>query len=167
MQHLRALVATGLMTTCLATAQHRNRTENTALLGVVTVEQKAGVTIAHILEDSPAAKAQLEAGDVVTKIGKTKIQRATDVDDALRSAKPGASVEIAIKRGKKKRKLKAEVMARSAYEGSFLKRPSQSVGFAAPEWFGFAWANTSKNRPAPTQENTRDKVVVFHTFQSW
>ena len=151
-----------------ASAQHRNRTENKALLGVVTEPAKRGVRVMYVLKGSPAAKTKLKAGDVITRIGEVSIKTNAGLDDALAKQSPGSEVRVGYYRGKKRGTANARLVARRAYKGEFLKRRARgTTGFEAPPWFAYAWANTSKRRPAPTGENTKGKIVVFHTFQSW
>lgn len=148
-----------------ALAQER---ANEALLGVVAVEREAGVTVAFVLPDSPAAAAELKAGDVLVKVGRREIKRAADVDRALRRAKAGDSVAITYTREKEEQKTSAELIVRRSYKGEFLRsRKRGSTGFKAPEWYGFAWANLEKDEEPPDRANTKDKVVVIHAFQSW
>lgn len=168
---MRYFFATVMAVTVIAgaaSAQHRNRTENEALLGVVTQPAKAGVEVMHVLERSPAAKAKLKAGDVIALIGEERIKTNWDLDDALAKKKPGEAVEIGYIRGKKRTKTKARLIERDEYRGDFLdQRGRGATGFDAPPWYAYAWSNIGKGRPAPTRENTKGKVVVFHTFQSW
>lgn len=157
------------MVCALPAQRHRNRQENPALLGVVTVAVKEGVRVAHVLPDSPAAAAGFAAGDLLLEVGVAKIEAPTDVDDELRKVQPDEKVAIRVRRpSDKDRTLIAKLIAREAYEGEFLQpRATGSVGFAAPDWWGYAWSGVSATRPAPTPANTQDKVVVFHAFQSW
>ena len=144
------------------------RTENKALLGVVTVEVKKKVVVAHVLPKSPAARAGLEKGDELLSIGRTRIERTDDVDAALKSAAPGDKVGIDYRRGKKKERATASLIERKKYKGDFLKpRRRGETGYEAPPWFAFAWANVAKGKEPPTLENTKGKVVVLHCFQSW
>ena len=155
-------------------AQHRNRSQNLVLLGVVTEPVNRGLRIMHVLQKSPAAKAKLAVGDVITHIDERRVKTNWNLDDFLRHEQdgvrrvPGERIDVRILRGKKKKTIEARLIARKKYKGDFLeRRRTGTTGFDAPEWFAYAWNNTGKSRPAPTRENTSGKVVVFHTFQSW
>ncbi len=64
---------------------------------------KKGVLIKKVVEDSPADKAKLEAGDIITKIGDYKIKSTEDVGKAMAKHEPDDKVEIdVIRKGKKK-----------------------------------------------------------------
>jgi serine protease Do len=55
--------------------------------------------VAEVVEKSPAAKAGLKPGDVITQVGATKAERPLDVHRALLDLSAGEQVEIAARRG--------------------------------------------------------------------
>ena len=149
-------------------AQAENRTENKALLGIVTAPAKKGVHILHVLEDSPADKAGLKAGDLLIKIGKRKIFKTTDVDSALSKLQPDEIVKITVKRKGKSGTKIIKMIDRKKYKGKFLRSQSSGkTGFKAPDWYGYAWENLGGKKEPPTLLNSRGKVAVIHAFQSW
>ena len=70
---------------------------------------KQGVLITEVIEDSPAEKAGMKAGDVVIRFGDEKIKDNEDLVDAVHDGKPGDRVEITIIRDKKEMKVQAEL----------------------------------------------------------
>jgi hypothetical protein len=58
-----------------------------------------GVKLMGVRKDSPADKAGLRAGDVITRIGKSDIADLQAMTNALRSFAPGDRTEIAVQRG--------------------------------------------------------------------
>ena len=66
-----------------------------------------GVRLAGVSAGSPAAFAGLREGDVIIKLAEIKIQSLEDLSAALRSKKPGDSVEITILRNSQPLTLKA------------------------------------------------------------
>ena len=72
-----------------------------------------GVRLAGVSEGSPAAFAGLREGDVIIKLAEMKIQNLEDLTAALRSKKPGDSVEIVILRNSQPLTLKATLRPRS------------------------------------------------------
>ncbi len=65
-----------------------------------------GVTVRYVYPDSPAAKAGIEAGDVLVSLGGKPIE---DRDELLRridAFQPGDEIELQLRRGKKIRKVK-------------------------------------------------------------
>lgn len=69
-------------------------------LGVMPAEESdgQGVALQEVLKDSPAEKAGLKPGDLVLKIGETKIPQVSDLLKALRERKPGDKVQITVQR---------------------------------------------------------------------
>lgn len=59
---------------------------------------KEGALIAEIVEDSPADKAGLKAGDVIIRIGDDDIEDEGDVREAIRDRKPADRVDFVIVR---------------------------------------------------------------------
>ena len=146
----------------------RNRSENKALLGVVTAPAKGGLEVRHVLPKSPADKAGIQVGDILTQVSQVKLDNPMKLDDALRDIEPGAKVAFKYKRKKKRRSGTATVIERSKYKGGFLRRRARdSTGFDAPEWYAYAWGNVTKKGKPPTRQNTKGKIVVIHAFQGW
>jgi len=58
------------------------------------VEEKSGVLILSVSKDSPAEKAGLKAGDVITRLGEEKITDADDLVAALRDYEDGDKVNV-------------------------------------------------------------------------
>ena len=52
-------------------------------------------------EDSPAGKAGLKAGDVITEFDGTEVSTADDVRAILRKHRPDDEVEVVVRRGTK------------------------------------------------------------------
>ena len=69
-------------------------------IGIGVVQDGDDILVINVFEDSPAAEAGIEAGDVITKVdGKAP----ADVDEAIDmlAGKPGTSVTVTYKRGEK------------------------------------------------------------------
>jgi S1-C subfamily serine protease len=60
---------------------------------------ETGVRLAGVRAGSPAEKAGLQADDVFTKIGDYEVPDLEAMTTALRSYKPGDTVEIIVRRG--------------------------------------------------------------------
>ena len=58
------------------------------------VEEKSGVLVLSVSDDSPAEKAGLKAGDVITRLGDEKITDADDLISALRDYEDGDKVNL-------------------------------------------------------------------------
>lgn len=64
----------------------------------IRILAKQGVLIARIVEDSPAAKAGIRAGDVIQKIGSKSIAKAEDVQQIVQGSKIGNPLQLEINR---------------------------------------------------------------------
>ncbi len=70
-----------------------------AWVGVRIQSVTGGSRIIRVVSGSPAAKAGLKVGDVVTSFGGKTISSATDLTAAVSHAKPGETVSVTVKRG--------------------------------------------------------------------
>jgi serine protease Do len=62
---------------------------------------KGGALVTNVQSDSPAAKAGLKAGDVITSVNGTEITDPRDLTDAVRNAADGASLNLGYVRDRK------------------------------------------------------------------
>jgi S1-C subfamily serine protease len=67
---------------------------NPAFLGISSVDTVRGVVVAGVADGSPAARAGLSAGDVITSVGGTAVQSAEGVSSAIKSHSPGDRVTV-------------------------------------------------------------------------
>jgi len=76
---------------------------NTRQAKQLGLEGKKGVGIVYIEDDFPAAKAGIEAGDIITKINGNEIKDKGSMQEQLAQFRPGDKVTITVKRkGKEK-----------------------------------------------------------------
>lgn len=73
------------------------------------VEPKSGALILEVTKDSPAAKAGLKAGDVITKVGDEVVRDSDDLIEALHNFDEGDKVAITYVRQGKTATLEAEL----------------------------------------------------------
>jgi len=74
------------------------------------VQNGKGALITEVMEDSPAQKAGLKAGDVIIEVDNDEVDDLADVQDAVGEADEGDEIEVAILRNKKKIELTLEVV---------------------------------------------------------
>jgi S1-C subfamily serine protease len=67
---------------------------NPAFLGISSVDTVRGVVVAGVADGSPAARAGLSAGDVITSVGGTAVQSAEGVSSAIKGHSPGDRVTV-------------------------------------------------------------------------
>jgi S1-C subfamily serine protease len=65
-----------------------------AFLGISSVDTVQGVVVAGVADGSPAARAGLSAGDVITSVGGTAVESAEGVSSAIKSHSPGDRVTV-------------------------------------------------------------------------
>lgn len=99
-----------------------------ALLGVITEKKEAaGVTIRDISKGSPAEKAGLKKGDVITAVDADKIAEPQDLFEKIGEYDPGDKVTITYLRDKKENKTTATLDERKDL-GAFNFTPSPGPG---------------------------------------
>ena len=107
--------------------------ENRAMLGVVTEEVEGGVKVTEITDESAAKKAGIKEGDIITKIGDTKIEDPDELSEAVRKHKPGEKVTVTLLRDKKEQKVTAEL---GKWKGvsSFSYGPGKNFKMDMPDY---------------------------------
>lgn len=70
-----------------------------------------GALVAQVLDDSPAAKAGLEAGDVILAFGDHRVDSAADLPPLVGAIPPGQNAQVKILRNGKSRTIKVKVEA--------------------------------------------------------
>ena len=70
---------------------------------------KEGVLVSSVTPDSPAAKAGLKAGDVITAVNGRSMDSPRELTESMRDTKPGESVELGVTRDGKAITLKAPI----------------------------------------------------------
>ena len=107
--------------------------ENRAMLGVVTEEVEGGVKVTEITDESAAKKAGIKEGDIITKIGETKIENPDQLSEVVRKHKPGEKVIVTLLRDKKEQKVTTEL---GKWKGvsSFGFAPGQNFKMDMPQY---------------------------------
>ncbi len=90
------------------------------LLAYFGAEDGHGALIKEVVEDTPAEKAGLKAGDVIVKVAGEEIESLADVQDAVRETDEGETIELTVLRGKREKSFIVTVEER---ESSFFDRP--------------------------------------------
>jgi serine protease Do len=101
---------------------------NEAFLGVVTEETEQGAKVNQVSDESPAAKAGLKQGDIITKVNDIKIDGPASLYDAIGKSKPEDKVKISYIRNGKANTLVASLAKN--------KNTMQYYNFSSPEGQG-------------------------------
>ncbi len=96
-----------------------------------------GALVSEVIEESPAEKAGLKAGDVIVAVNGTEIDDASDVTEVIRDHKKGDKIEIEVVRDGNKMNLMAELDERE-FPHNFESLFGQD-GIAIPNLSGMEW----------------------------
>ncbi|GEM_PF-7107749 len=83
-----------------------------AMLGVALASEEGQAKIARVNEDSPAAQAGLQAGDVVLAIDGEPTRTTQALQAAIASKPPGDAIQLKVNRGDEERELSVVLSAR-------------------------------------------------------
>jgi len=86
-----------------------NPQANSAYLGVVFDKDTTDLKIDEITEGTPAEKAGLKVGDVITAMDDTKLKTRTELFEFMAKKKPGDEVTITVKRKGEEMKIKVKL----------------------------------------------------------
>ncbi|WP_321368219.1 DegQ family serine endoprotease [uncultured Desulfuromusa sp.] len=73
------------------------------------IDQRDGILIAQVMENSAAAKAGLKQGDVILKLDGSKVDKVATFRNQIAMTRPGTEVEFQVLRDGKKKKIKATI----------------------------------------------------------
>lgn len=108
-----------------------------AFLGVTMEESKAkGAKITSVIVKSPAEKAGLQKGDVITKVNNFTIGHPQDLTEKIRNMKPGDKVDIEYFRDGKKQSVSVELANSMWPEKYYNDSAWNEIRNHLPELFG-------------------------------
>lgn len=140
---------------------------NKALLGVVTQPAEKGARIAEVSEKSPAEKAGLKKGDIITRVDDQKIENPADLVEAIGHYKPGDKVTITYLRDQKENKItvtldeRKDAMIRSFSFGpdGFNKRFRLAPGIPGTPFGEFNYGSHRERLGVSVQDTEEGKGV--------
>jgi serine protease Do len=103
-------------------------------------EDFQGALVAQVNADSPAEKAGLRSGDIITQINNTKINQATQVKITISLLRVGSDAKITIVRDGKEMTLNAVV--------TDIKKQEQKLQSSNPYLYGLALRNFEQDSPS-------------------
>ena len=115
-----------------------------------SIDQREGILVAQVMEDSPAERAGLRQGDVILKLDGKTVDKVADFRNKVAMTRPGETVELLVLRDSKKKTVKAIIGAMEADEDghpiSSNKLPElgmslQKLTSDLAEQFGYAGAH--------------------------
>jgi C-terminal processing protease CtpA/Prc len=81
--------------------------------------KEAGVVVSGVEADTPAGRAGIQVGDVITSVDGRRVRWAGDVSRAVREKKAGETVEVEVVRDRAPRKVTVTVEERKGRERTF------------------------------------------------
>ena len=112
------------------------------------VSRDAGVLVGGIEKDSPAAKAGVLVGDIVTAADGDRVDSARDLSRAVRRKKAGETVKLDLSRDRAKKQVTVTVAERKARE--------IRLGDLGPHLRRHAWAFSNKDGQGPLVGSLED-----------
>ncbi|MBA2656193.1 MAG: Do family serine endopeptidase [Tatlockia sp.] len=103
-------------------------------------EEFQGAIISQVNQDSPAEKAGLKPGDIITQINDTKITQATQVKTTIGLLRVGSATKISVKREGKDIVINAVV--------TDIKQHEQKLQASNPFLYGLALKNFEQDTPS-------------------
>lgn len=135
------------------------------MLGVYTEKNEKGAKITNVVDDSPAQKAGLLKGDIITKIDGNAITDPSSLSSIINEKKPDDEIQVTYLRDNKEKKLKLKL-------GERKQEFTRSFNFNAPQFnddfvkgFKFNGENVFNYRPRlgiriqDTEEGNGVKVI--------
>ena len=96
------------------------------LAQALEVKPGSGVLVDNVLEDSPAASAGIQAGDIITSVGGEKVTSAEELRNKVAAIKPGTKTRFAALREGKSMTFEVELMERPM-EQAQMAEPSDDT----------------------------------------
>jgi serine protease Do len=109
------------------------------------LDVKNGVLVSGVTDDSPAEKAGLEEGDVITSFGGKDVDSPNELRDAVSAFQPGAEAKVEFVRDGKEQSAVVTVGERP--EGEWYSFSSPDIDVHAPDMSGFHRAFTFVGGP--------------------
>ncbi len=120
--------------------EDNGKEEKTTFLGVTTEDAEDGAKIAEVSKGSAAEKAGLKEGDIITKIGDTKVDGPSALSDAIKAKKPKTEVTVTYKRDGKENTVKTTL-------GERVQKNVRLFSMTGPDNNGMHWDGDMKEMP--------------------
>ncbi len=118
--------------------------EKSTFLGVTTENAEDGAKISEVSKGSGAEKAGLKEGDIITKIGSTKIDGPSGLSDAVKAKKPKEEISITYKRDGKENTTKAVL-------GERVQKNVRVFSMTGPDNNGMNFEERGFETPGPAE----------------
>jgi predicted metalloprotease with PDZ domain len=96
------------------------------------VGEGEGVLVLDVMEDTPAERAGLKAGDVITKVDGEEVCDSGELVSYMRDREPGQKVDLTFKRNRETRRAEVELDKSRDAKRVFIKQMGDPGGMAPP-----------------------------------
>lgn len=127
-----------------------------AFLGVVTEDHDKGALVEEVQKETPAEKAGLQKGDIITKVGDKKIESPSDLGEAVHAKKPNDEVDITYLRDGKEKKAKVKLG-----ESKGGPQGMQNFNFHMPDMPGFGEHQFNFEHLQPRLHGLQDQIRIY------
>lgn len=118
---------------------------------------KEGVLVQEVIEDSPAGKAGIEAGDVIVEFDGKKTESVPQLQGVVSETTPGKKVEVTVIREGKEKKLKVEVREMPEQ----LAAAGVEEGPKEKEWLGLKVTSIDSDKAKGFGIEAKEGVLVI------
>ncbi len=126
-----------------------------AFLGVVTEDHDKGALVEEVQKETPAEKAGLQKGDIITKVGDKKIDSPSDLSEAVHAKKPNDEVDITFLRDGKEKKTKVKLGESKGPHGM------QNFNFHIPDMPGFGEGQFNLEHLQPRLHGLQNELMYI------
>lgn len=125
-----------------------NEDTSRAYLGVQlreeTEREEGGARVLHVVEDSPAAKAGIEEGDIIVRFDGHTVRGPMSLTQRIHEKSPGDRVSITVIRDGEQEKFEAVLGDHGALHGRLHRQKMEELGIELPEMDPEAWGHYEK-----------------------
>lgn len=129
------------------------------LANYFALPDKSGVLIASVLENSPAQKAGIKEGDVITQFNNKRINNVKGMLNAVSGAEVGSRIKVILIREKKPLELTVEIGERPADVDDAISK-AKGEGLPADYWRGLQVAELTSEAAGRFASGERQGVIV-------
>jgi serine protease Do len=132
---------------------------------VLGLSDNEGVMVSKLEKDSPAEKAGIKKGDIITKVNGESVNSPEDLQITVGSLKPGSHVSVEFYRDRKKMNADVKLNTRPG-ETALNNKPAQDdTNAAAAETYEFLGAVFTESAKAYLDQNGADYGIVVKTVR--
>lgn len=127
----------------------------------LSLKEPKGAVVAAIMEDSPAEKAGLQQGDVITKVNGKSVENSAEIRKNIVNKNPGTSVDLGVIRDGKDMTIKVVLGEAPSEQPVAASKEESSTAKKNAERLGMGIANLSRDLAQKYGFNAKEGGVVI------